>query len=238
MVEDDPVVSMVVRGQLEQLGLTVDVASTGRRALELADTHSYRWVLLDCVLPDIDGHTVFEHLRSLPPGQRPERIIATSGMSGGHLPGAMALAPVDAILVKPVNAHALRRALELDAPSKTSAVPHADPIFDPSTIETIRSMAGGDAFMDRVLQEFLADLADAHQTLSTAIGIQDFQDIARTAHRLRGAAATVGANHIEQRCTGLQEAAEQAQLGSIASHITHLASETRSVELALSDFYR
>jgi HPt (histidine-containing phosphotransfer) domain-containing protein len=150
----------------------------------------------------------------------------------------MAHAPVDAVLPKPINAHALRMALGLDAPSPEPAARQTEPVLDPHTIETIRTMAGGDDFMDRVLREFLADLADAHHNLSVAIGIADFPNIARTAHRIRGAAATVGANHIEQRCTALEAAAERQQIGAAASHITHLASETRAVELALSDFYR
>ncbi|HCH65675.1 MAG TPA: hypothetical protein DFR83_22925 [Deltaproteobacteria bacterium] len=66
LVEDDSVVAMVARAHLEELGLTVDVARTGRRAMELTEAQAYRWVILDCILPDVDGFAVFQHLRHLP----------------------------------------------------------------------------------------------------------------------------------------------------------------------------
>ena len=237
LVEDDAVVAMVARAHLEQLGLTVDVASTGRRAMELTEVQTYQWVILDCILPDVEGIAVFEHLRHLPEPRRPTRIIATSGMQAGALPGAMSGAPVDAILPKPLSPNAIHAALGIERP-RPSAQAGAHTAFDLQTIESIRALPGGASFMDDVLQAFLSDVSEAHAFLAGALGDQDFRAIARTAHRLQGAAAAVGAHQIERRCSELQCAAHEQRLGPLALSITQFAEEVRSVELALSDFYQ
>ena len=45
----------------ERLDLVVDVATTGAKAIERSMQQSYRWVILDCILPDMSGRSVFEH---------------------------------------------------------------------------------------------------------------------------------------------------------------------------------
>lgn len=257
LVEDDAVVAMVACGYLEQLNLLVDVATTGAEAIERSTKQSYRWVILDCMLPDTSGRSVFEHLQRLPPPHRPARIIATSGMNAGTLPGEMDGVPVDAILAKPMRPDAIRAALGLDSPeasrqavdgfqSETTLEPEAAPmpdpetlpVFDPQTVKSLRSQPGGATFVDAVFRAFLSDVGEAHGTLARAFGEQDFRAIGRTAHRIRGAAASVGASQVEQRCVALQQAAEERSVGAIAGHITRFSSEVRAVELALSDFYR
>jgi two-component system copper resistance phosphate regulon response regulator CusR len=66
LVEDEPrMASLVARGLREQ-SYAVDIASDGEEALYLAAITSYDVILLDLMLPTIDGYEVCRELRKQP----------------------------------------------------------------------------------------------------------------------------------------------------------------------------
>lgn len=56
----------VLRRRLEREGYAVECAEGGRRALEMAATGRYDLVLLDVMMPDIDGYEVLTQLKQTP----------------------------------------------------------------------------------------------------------------------------------------------------------------------------
>ncbi|MHB8375504.1 MAG: response regulator transcription factor, partial [Dehalococcoidia bacterium] len=64
VVEDEPAIAdFVVRGLSEQ-GYAVDLARDGAAALDLAEVGSFDVIVLDIVLPKVDGLTVCRRLRA------------------------------------------------------------------------------------------------------------------------------------------------------------------------------
>ncbi len=63
LVEDEPKVSSFIARSLRENAYAVDLAETGRKALELARGSPYDAILLDLRLPDIDGVEVCRQLR-------------------------------------------------------------------------------------------------------------------------------------------------------------------------------
>lgn len=79
---------------LESFGYTVLTAPSGRKALELASVHSIDVVVVDYLMPEMDGHEVAVRMRRLRP-QAP--IIMLSGAV--DIP-EQALKSVDALVAK------------------------------------------------------------------------------------------------------------------------------------------
>jgi len=63
VVEDDPTVSEVVTRYLEREGFSVTTTADGLEALRMAEHKMPDLVVLDLMLPGIDGHEVFRRLR-------------------------------------------------------------------------------------------------------------------------------------------------------------------------------
>ncbi len=63
LVEDDPRVARVVERALRESGYKVDLARDGSQGLALAQTEQYDLILLDLLLPEIDGVEVCRTLR-------------------------------------------------------------------------------------------------------------------------------------------------------------------------------
>ena len=64
IVEDQPNVSNYVKRALEEQGYAVDQARTGQEALDWAEIVEYDLIVLDIMLPEMDGLTVCRRLRS------------------------------------------------------------------------------------------------------------------------------------------------------------------------------
>jgi DNA-binding response OmpR family regulator len=64
IVEDQPNVSNYLKRALEEQGYAVDLARTGREALDWAEVVEYNLIVLDIMLPEVDGLTVCRRLRS------------------------------------------------------------------------------------------------------------------------------------------------------------------------------
>ncbi|WP_035844904.1 response regulator transcription factor [Kitasatospora azatica] len=68
VVDDDPTVAEVVTGYLQRAGYLVDRAADGLTALERAAQGKPDLVVLDLMLPGLDGLEVCRRLRAEPPG--------------------------------------------------------------------------------------------------------------------------------------------------------------------------
>lgn len=64
LVEDQPNVSNYIKRALEERGYAVDLARTGTEALDWAEVVEYELIVLDIMLPEIDGINVCRRLRS------------------------------------------------------------------------------------------------------------------------------------------------------------------------------
>jgi hypothetical protein len=66
VVEDDEAARDMVRTLLEQHGLEVVTATNGREGLELAAAHAPALVVLDLLMPEVDGFAFVEEARRRP----------------------------------------------------------------------------------------------------------------------------------------------------------------------------
>jgi two-component system OmpR family response regulator len=63
VVEDEVKMAALIRRGLKEQGLTVDVASTGEDAIGMARSSSYDAIILDVILPGIDGFETCRRFR-------------------------------------------------------------------------------------------------------------------------------------------------------------------------------
>ena len=63
IIEDDAAIAEIERDYLEINGFTVSIATDGVSGLNLAQTESFDLILLDLMLPQLDGFTLCRKLR-------------------------------------------------------------------------------------------------------------------------------------------------------------------------------
>ncbi|MCR5103266.1 MAG: response regulator transcription factor [Eubacterium sp.] len=65
IVDDEKPIANLIRLSLKNTGYVCDVASDGNEALDLIDSNVYDLILLDIMLPEVDGFEIMEYIRPL-----------------------------------------------------------------------------------------------------------------------------------------------------------------------------
>src|SRR5919205_2775520 len=81
VIEDDPGVAEVLRLALQSEGYSVEVAADGAEGLRSLQQRRYRLLLLDLLLPGLDGLGVLRALRQ-EPAWRPPVVVVLSALQG------------------------------------------------------------------------------------------------------------------------------------------------------------
>ncbi|HET9723445.1 MAG TPA: response regulator [Actinomycetota bacterium] len=102
VVDDEPQVVWMLRFSLEAEGYQTISAGDGRDALDQIRRHRPKVVLLDIMMPVMDGWSVLEELRTLAAGERPRVVVVSARASTRDREKAIALG-ADAFVAKPFN---------------------------------------------------------------------------------------------------------------------------------------
>jgi CheY-like chemotaxis protein len=127
VVEDSPVNQRVALGLLEKLGYAVDVVDNGREGLEMLDRGRYAAVLMDCLMPELDGYTATVELRrrEAASGRRRTPVIALTASARDEDRQRCLESGMDDFLSKPIRGANLSAVLErwTGGPDGASHVP-------------------------------------------------------------------------------------------------------------------
>jgi two-component system, OmpR family, alkaline phosphatase synthesis response regulator PhoP len=102
VVDDEPQVVWVLQYSLEAEGYTTLSARDGAAALEAVDLFHPKMMLLDIMMPTLDGWSVLEELGKLPEDVRP-RVVIVSALTSLRDRARAAELGADAFCPKPFN---------------------------------------------------------------------------------------------------------------------------------------
>lgn len=107
LIDDDLLLGQLIRSLVTRRGGEVTQVLNGKKGLEMAKQHAYDHILVDLMLPQIDGLNVLRSL-STPQqiGKRP-KLTAISGRRQPEQQKECMAAGADQFLEKPVRAQAL-----------------------------------------------------------------------------------------------------------------------------------
>lgn len=78
LVEDDPTMAQSIEMMLRDEGMVVDATELGEDGLEIGKLYEYDIIILDLMLPDMDGYDVLKKLRAAKVGTP---VLILSGLS-------------------------------------------------------------------------------------------------------------------------------------------------------------
>jgi CheY-like chemotaxis protein len=232
--------------QLELLGIASDTANDGVEAFEAwaAADNKYAAVLADIHMPRMDGRELTRQIRvaetQRPAAARVPIVAVTANAMKGEDERCLA-AGMDAYLAKPVNLDQLRATLERWMPIEEAGREAAD--IDevpkpPSAVDrdVLAAWLGDD---DRAINSLLAKFRDtavaAEREIGAASRAGDLPTLAAAAHKLKGAAQTVGAAGVGTAAATLEQAGKAGDRTRCREGLGPLASELRR---ALADIDR
>jgi DNA-binding response OmpR family regulator len=110
VVEDNASIADIIRRGLHQGGMEPVVCSSGSLAKVLLDRDTFDAVLLDIMMPDVDGYEVLRHIRSSPALDELPVVMLTAKAGRDDVERALAMG-ANAYITKPFGPHNLLRTL-------------------------------------------------------------------------------------------------------------------------------
>jgi signal transduction histidine kinase/DNA-binding response OmpR family regulator len=227
LAEDNAVNQRVAQLMLERLGQSADVVSNGEEAVSTATRLAYDVVLMDVLMPVLDGLEATRRIRArLPPHRQPRIIAMTANVMVGDRERCLD-AGMDDYIGKPIKIEELARALERHQPDSADGAVRAavvtalagaaasgrDPIE--RLVGTIGPTAGA-----KILSTLIADAPRQLDGLDRALAAGDAREFRRFAHSLKSNAAMVGATGTARQFEELETQAAGPGLAGIGNGLT------------------
>ena len=108
-VDDEKIVLEVGSLMLQKLGYRVIAVSDGNRAIEILKENKVAFVLLDLLMPGMNGFEIYHKLKKIQPNAK---IILTSGYSGDQSEKRCEIIGFDGFIQKPFNLKQLSEKIE------------------------------------------------------------------------------------------------------------------------------
>ena len=226
VVDDNAENLEVIKALLERTTIQVDTASGGDECLAAVQKEKYHAVIMDYMMPGMDGIETFRRLRELS-GQKavPEIPVialtahAVSGAAGRFLDEGFA-----ACLAKPVTGADLEEALLRFLPPdliRRSTAPRQGAPFKPKTLayaELVKAMAEHGVLLEQGLHYFSADTGQYRKTaavflknypertreLRELLEKRDWTGLRFRAHSLKSNAQAAGARNLSETAARLE----------------------------------
>lgn len=148
IVEDERAISNLMYVNLKAQGYNCTCAFDGKQAADLIEGNSYDLVLLDIMLPEIDGYELLEYIRPL---GTPVIFITAKGTLGDRIKGLRLGA--DDYIVKPFQiGELLARVEALLRRAKKNAIEYS--LFDVEINVNSRTVKKGGKIIDLTVKEF------------------------------------------------------------------------------------
>jgi PAS domain S-box-containing protein len=241
LAEDNEINQMVAVNVLEKCGYRVDLAQTGREAVEMSRCGRYQAIFMDCRLPELDGYSAASEIRRLEAAERHTPIIAiTAHTMRGDREKCLA-AGMDEYIAKPLRRETLEVVLSRALPRR---VDRTQPALMPEPRDRSASALDNSLLGEldedsaaRIAQLFVSSSRTRVAELAAAIEHDDAPTIRRLTHGLKGAAASVGAVAACRACDRLASAAAGGATGDRRELLLELEHALERAESALSVHY-
>jgi PAS domain S-box-containing protein len=245
VVEDNATNQLVIEGLLTKFGLSVDLAANGVEALAaLSRGNVHDIVVMDCQMPVMDGYTATKKIRD-PESGLPNPAIPIIAMTANAMAGDKQKclnAGMDDYVSKPVSPQKVIEMLERWLPEKAEPITKEDkplntknslPIFDYQAMSD--RLMGDQALMQAVFETFSKDFADEIIELVESLNTHDAGQVAKIAHKMKGASANVGGMALSALTLELELASKDEDLNMIRQKIHEIEDSFSTLKATMKE---
>ncbi len=231
VVDDNPMNLTVIRGLLKATRVNVTTADSGEECLEKIASENYHVILLDHMMPGMDGIETLMHIRETHPEQPVYALTANAAAGGEEFYKSKGF---DGYLAKPIDSTALEKAIIKHIPEElrqsvteddASAGPEEMPddmmwLYDTDgvNVEDGIMYSGGVSSFLFALRMF-ADTIDTNaQVIRDAYDGGDIKLYTVKVHALKSSARIIGAGDLSELAQKLEDAGNSGDLEFIEAN--------------------
>ncbi|RKF18296.1 response regulator [Altericroceibacterium spongiae] len=196
LAEDTPTNRYVIASQVKSLGCSVEAVENGAIALERIQQTRFDAILMDVMMPVMDGEEATRAIRSLGGISATVPIIGITAHSLHAERDRLLAAGMTACLSKPVRRKALRNVLQdLLGHDNSAQASAAGSVIDTEAFRQAFAVLP-EAYRQRLLDAVRTDLSTYGDETIAAVQNRDEDTVRRSVHSLKGVALSIGATGI------------------------------------------
>ncbi len=247
LAEDTDINRELVVDLLADLGIRVTAVEDGNEAIKAARSTRFDGILMDLQMPNMDGFTAAQTLRSLPEFHDMP-IIALSANVMDEDRQRASRAGMNDFLGKPIDVDQMVETLAKWLPTKYASATCVDETQEPDNptatptelpgvdMNAALKVYGGDQpLLENGLRLFLERFQDFEYNFRRAANDFDDQAATREAHTLKGAAANLGMHELREAAERLEHAC-QTEPAHIENRLKDLVESLDPVREGLRSF--
>ncbi len=214
LAEDNAVNQKVALKMLERLGYRGDVAANGLEVLDAVQKIKYDLVLMDMLMPEMDGIETSKLIINAIPKENQPVIVAMTANNIEENKDKCMEAGMEDFLQKPISQEKLGDCLQKWGKAKQKSNGksgnHNFSIIDESKISFLQDINSNEdaAFMLELLDVYITELPRTINLISEAINNENAKDLMFNSHKLKGSSLTLGMDVISDISIKLENAAK------------------------------
>ncbi len=223
VVEDNPINLRLMELQLTNLGVQSVLVDNGRKAIEAAKSDGYDMILMDIMMPEVDGFQAAYEIRKLEwTLERHTPIIACTALGKSMLVEQCIRCGIDDYLEKPISQEQLQTKIRRWTQMVTVAQPFSattDMPVNRFSMEGQNSVGPidraklsalyGPGQLDNILSLFMTVTEMLLEQLESALARHDVIMVRRMVHEIKSSSLAVNAREMSKVCLQFEMAGEQ-----------------------------
>jgi len=257
MVDDVVANRGIVARHLQRLGCQLEEAVDGQQAVEMFQAGEFDLILMDLQMPRLDGYQTSQQIRRRErvldteeddiEAVSPVVIIALSASVVGEIAEQCRQAGMDDYVSKPfrweelqatIGRHlqrdvSLPQASGLEAEDNDWTTEEAVALFQPDQLMEL----GGLELVQEISALAGTNIGRDMEELAQAIQVEDWSQVSRLSHRMKGAAASSGAQRMSAMAARMEDQAEGQVPGRVKEmHLQLLVETWQQTQTAMQDW--
>lgn len=217
LVEDNAINQMVAKRMLNRLGFHPDLANNGKEAIDAVRNSDYDIVLMDILMPELDGLEASRIIRNeVPDESRPILIAMTANAMSGDRENYIQ-AGMDDYISKPVSVETLQQLIDKwklnikqkkkESIQKSTRNNFELSILNEQSISFLNDFNSNEdiQFFLEMIDVYLNDIPRTISKIKLAVIQKNLDHLKFYIHKLKGSALTLGISVTADTCNELSE---------------------------------
>ena len=235
VVDDNDINLKVAKGLLEKYKITVDLADSGELCITKSDLDKYDVILMDHMMPDMDGVETFEKLRQSSKYNSTTPVLLVTANAVMQIRQELMSKGFDGYVSKPIDTKVLEKELLKVLPSdKVNIIMENEmenttssaQFFDNMDFKLALSKVGVDMdegvkycgdveYYKEILKISVESYRDRYDKIKSSYDAKDYKNYTILVHSLKSGAANIGAIELSELSRTLEFAGKEENIALI-----------------------
>ena len=253
VVDDNHVNLTIAEGLLEPLKMNIKKASSGKEAIRLCGVNKFDLILMDHMMPEMDGVEAMHAIREKYPEYVKKPIIALTANAVGDAKKALLDEGMNDFIPKPIDVKTLMAIVRKWLPAhlimkmtdeeiakaelaQKDKKPSENLVIGDLNVQDAIAKLGGEALFYNILKDYYRIIPEKSALIRKALEEKDWKSFTIEVHSLKSTSGQIGATEVQRLAAKLEDAGRKEDEAFIKENAGELLERYTAYESVFKPF--